>query len=684
MPGQVGLPVGCGRLVVMCGITGLFGQATTSSDALRASVTMMAGELAHRGPDDDGSWVDAEAGIAFGHRRLAVIDPTPAGAQPMVSASGRTVLVFNGCIYNFTELRRQLGSLLPWRGHSDTEVLVEAIEAWGPQRAAERAEGMFAFAAWDRPTRTLSLGRDRLGEKPLYWGIIAGRVAFASDLAAIRRVPGFRPDLDPLAVGSLLRWSFIAHPRTIYRGVEQLAPGTLVHAHLDGDRVATTSTTWWSMNDVAEQATRTRAGQATRDAGRQADRHTSAEAAERIDQLLTESVTSRLVADVPTGAFLSGGIDSSLIAAIAQRQLGSTRLQTFTVAMPEIGFDESASAAAVAAHLGTQHTQLQLSTADALAVVPQLAAIYSEPFADPSMLPSVALCAAVGRQVTVALSGDGGDEAFAGYNRHVFGPRYSRRARRLPSWVRRGIGGTMAAVPPRLVDTATRSAGTLIKPLRGQRNVGDKLHKVAGLLAAGDRSTWDVLAATWPDDVLGGGEHSPSPTAGLAVMDDPLDAMLLADTAVVLPDEMLVKLDRASMAVGLEVRTPLLDYRIVEYAWTLPRQQLIDGRTGKAVLRRVLGEHVPAALFERPKMGFDPPLGAWLRGPLRPWAEDLLSEQRLRGDGWIDADAVRRTWRQHLAGRVNAEYRLWAVLMLNSWLDAQTPAGHERVQGSSR
>lgn len=647
----------------MCGIAGLLDpRRETGTGPLEEAARAMAGALAHRGPDDAGVWSDAAEGAALSHRRLSIIDLSSAGHQPMTSASGRTTLVCNGELYNHRELRAELEALgRRFRGRSDTEVFVEAIDAWGVRRALERANGMFAIGVWDASWRALTLARDRLGEKPLYYGTVGGRFAFASELRGLRALPGFDASIDEHAVAAYLRWSYVPHPMTIHRGVSQLAPGELLHVRVADGRIMTDPVRWWSIEDAAAR------GQASRRAPLDPD------AEDRLVDLLGDAVRMRLEADVPMGAFLSGGIDSSMVAALAQQALGSTRLRTFTMRMPDVAFDESADAARVAAHLGTDHTTVDLSARDALAAIPDLAGVWDEPFGDPSMLPTLLLCRAARRQLTVSLGGDGGDEVFAGYNRHALGYAIWRRVGRVPRPLRRGVSRALLLPSPRLVDATARRARGVLPKRWDVRNPGDKVQKLASLLRADGSDLWAVLASTWPrpEEVLAGRATATDPRADRHVCIDPVEELLLLDTAAVLPDEMLVKVDRASMAVALEVRVPFLDHRVVEWAWTLPMEAKAGGGEGKRLVRQALRRFVPPEVVERPKMGFDPPVAAWLRGPLRPWAEDLLAEARLRADGWFDAAALRATWDEHQSGRRNWDYRLWAVLMFNAWLDAQ-------------
>ena len=640
----------------MCGIAGVVSAgAMDPAQAIRLASTM-ADTLIHRGPDGAGTEVDPSARTVLAQRRLAIIDLSPAGRQPMISRSGRWTVVFNGEIYNHRVIRAELESAgVTFRGHSDTETLVEAIDRWGFEPALERTNGMFAIAAWDRDRGMLVLARDRLGEKPLYWTHQGhDRFAFASELRALRVLPGVDLRIDPSAATALLHWSFIPHPGTIYEGVRQLPPGGLLEVSITDADVTVTERSWWSLGDTLDAALRERATS------------TLDEAAEELEGLLADAVAMRLESDVPLGAFLSGGIDSSLISALAQRAQPGRTLRTFTVSMPELGFDESRHAATVARHLGTDHQEVDLSLTDAFDLIPRLPAIWDEPFADPSMLPTALLCRAARDQLTVCLGGDGGDELFAGYNRHVFGASISRRAGHLPESVRKALAAVLLAPSPNTVDRASHAISRVLPADRRIPNAGDKVQKVAALLRADGRS-WDTLAQVWPSSDLGTTPARPSVPQLFGPIDE-VEQLMLADTAAVLPDQMLVKLDRGSMAASLEVRAPFLDHRLLEWAWRQPTSIKTAGGVGKVVLRRVAERVLPAEIVERPKMGFDPPLGAWLRNELRPWASDLLAAPRSVSEGWIDGAALRRVWAEHSSGERNWDYRLWGVLMLEAWL----------------
>ncbi len=658
----------------MCGIAGLLDPATgAGAERLGALAGTMAARLEHRGPDDRGLWVDPGGRIALGHRRLSVVDISPQGHQPMVSADGRWVLAYNGEIYNFPALRRRLTAAgLAFRGDSDTEVLLGAVQEWGLDAALEASEGMFAFALWDRHRGELHLARDRFGEKPLFYGWTGGLLAFASELKALRALPGFTAELDRRAVALFLRHNCIPAPRTVYRGVAKLLPGHLVTVDASAPSGAPLRCrAYWSAAGAVEDARRL-----PMDGPPEI-------LADRVESTLSDAVAARMVADVPVGAFLSGGIDSSLVVALMQ-QTAPRPVRTFTVGFAERAYDESSEAAAVAAHLGTDHTQLRVSDEDAAEVIPRLPEIWDEPFADISQIPVFLVSRLARTQVTVALSGDGGDELFAGYNRHAWLERLWRHGSTLPDPMRRAAGAALSRLPPGLVDGAARATDLL--PVRWQvRNPSTKVAKVAKVLAAaGPEDAYVALTSHWDlaDGMVAGGEGPD----GHGFRGDPVDLvpppsltgitarMLWSDTVGYLPDDILTKVDRAAMANSLETRVPFLDRGVFDLAWRLPMEVKLHQGATKWILRQVLGRHVPAPLFERPKMGFGLPIGAWLRGPLRPWAEELLGERRLRAQDLLDPAPVRRAWRDHLAGRRDLGYELWDVLVLQAWLDRWMPA----------
>ena len=651
----------------MCGIAGILDPtASTSADRLGALASTMVSPLEHRGPDDKGVWVDADAGVAFGHRRLAVIDLGPGGAQPMVSAGGRWVMGYNGEIYNHVEVRHRLeGAGMVFRGSSDTEVLMAAVEHWGVDRALDACEGMFAVALWDRRERELHLLRDRFGEKPLYYGWVGKVFAFGSELKALSTLPGFGAELDRRAVTRYLRHNCVPAPDTIWRGIRKLVPGHLVTLRSPTKGVFPEPRCYWS---AAEAVTRARQNQLI---------GSDSEMTDQLEDVLSAAVAARMVADVPVGAFLSGGIDSSTIVALMQ-QHASGPVRTFTVGFADRSFDESSEAAAVAAHLGTDHTAVHVADAEAIEVIPHLADIWDEPFADVSQIPTYLVSRVARQDVTVSLSGDGGDELFAGYNRHAWLDRVWGRAAVLPASARRTAGSALGSVPPAVIEQAARA--TRILPAGWQvRNPSTKAAKLARVLSASDpEDAYRALTTHWDDApslVLGNdlgavaSDRSGSPVSGGGITEQ----MLWSDLVGYLPDDILAKLDRAAMAVSLETRVPFLDRGILDLAWRLPLDAKLRGRQTKWVLRQVLERHVPAALVERPKMGFGLPIGPWLRGVLAPWAEHLLDERRLRDQGLLDPVPIRRAWDLHRTGRRDLGYELWDVLVLQSWLDRWLP-----------
>jgi asparagine synthase (glutamine-hydrolysing) len=627
----------------------------------------MATAIEHRGPDEGDVWVDADGGVGFGHRRLSVIGLGPVGHQPMVSGSGRFVLNYNGEIYNYLSVGKRLESAgATLRGGSDTEVLLGAIETWGLDEALDAVEGMFALALWDRHRRELHLVRDRLGEKPLYYGWVGRHFAFASELKALRRLPAFVPELDRGAAALFLRHNCVPAPRTIYRGIAKLEPGEVVTVGPDercGKEPRRRS--YWSARDAVESARQ----------------HLLADdpaaLADRVETVLGDAVEARMVADVPVGAFLSGGVDSSLVVALMQ-QASSRPVRTFTIGFAEAAFDESVDASAVAAHLGTDHTVLRVGEAEALAVIPSLAEIWDEPFGDCSQIPTLLVSRLARSQVTVSLSGDGGDELFAGYNRHAWLERLQAGAALVPAGARRWVGASMARVPPAAVERTARLSAAL--PRRWQlRNPADKFAKVARVLASdGAEEAYLALVSHWdePGSVVRGAQDAQSLASRpelWPVLGGVTEQVLWLDLVGYLPDDILTKLDRAAMACSLETRVPFLDRQVLDLAWRLPMSAKLHGGVTKKVLRTVLHRHVPAALVDRPKMGFGVPIGAWLRGPLRPWAEELLGRDRLVDQGVLDPDPVRLAWTTHQSGRRDLGYALWDVLMLEAWLDHWMP-----------
>jgi asparagine synthase (glutamine-hydrolysing) len=653
----------------MCGITGFWTPGGLNLEDARGTVTAMADALRHRGPDDEGTWIDPEAGIALGFRRLAILDLTPTGRQPMESATGRFVIVFNGEIYNHQALRRELANLgHSFRGRSDTEVLVAALEAWGMRRTLEQCNGMFAFALWDKAERTLHLARDRAGEKPLYYGWMGQTLLFGSELKALRAHPTFQPQIDRNALALYLRRGYVPSPYSIYVGVNKLPAGTWLTLRPDCMRTDTAPTAYWSLQAVAEQGV----AEPVRD--------DPAEVVETLHDLLSDAVKLRMEADVPLGAFLSGGIDSSTIVALMQTH--SVRpVRTFTIGFQDTQHDEAHHAAAVARHLGTEHTELYLTPADALAVIPRLPVLYDEPFADTSQIPTFLVSELTRRHVTVSLSGDAGDELFGGYRRLRLGPAIWRGIEWLPLPVRRRLASLLT--PPATTGNGQRAPllGRLTRRLTGKRNLLERLRQVAEILPLESPvALYHYMMSYWKDPtvLMPDARELPIPATDPARRPDfggnPEHTMMFLDTVAYLTDDILVKLDRASMGTSLEARVPLLDHRVIEFAWRMPLSVKLHGGKGtKWPLREVLHRYVPRALVDRPKQGFHMPIADWLRGPLRDWAESLLDERRLRDSGTFDPRPIRKKWTEHLAGTTRWDYHLWTVLMFESWVEANSP-----------
>jgi asparagine synthase (glutamine-hydrolysing) len=649
----------------MCGLVGFLG-GVAGEDGDDALLRRMSDTLIHRGPDDGGVWCDSEQRIGLGHRRLAIVDLSPAGHQPMVSASGQFVIVFNGEIYNHLALRDKIqeasGKEQNWRGHSDTETLLAGIEAWGVEATLKKSIGMFAIALWDRQTRTLTLARDRMGEKPLYYGWQGGgneRVfLFGSELKALKAHPAFAADIDRGALCLLLRHNYIPAPYSIYQGIAKLEPGCLLSVSL-----AQPEPKIWKYWDAVEVA---RAGVAQPFAG------TADQAVDALEVLVKDAVRLQMMADVPLGAFLSGGIDSSTVVALMQVQ-SSRPVKTFTIGFNEEGYNEAIHAKAVARHLGTEHTELYVTPQQAIEVIPKLPSLYCEPFADSSQIPTFLVSQLAKQHVTVSLSGDAGDELFCGYNRYQITESLWRKLALVPAPLRALAAKGIASFSPAAWDS-------LAGIIPGAGRLGDKLHKRVDMLASSsvDELYLGIVSHQRnPADWVIGGQEPPTHLTGLRPELGELSAverMMALDTISYLPDDILVKVDRAAMGVSLESRVPFLDHRIVEFAWSLPLEyKLRDGQT-KWPLRQVLYRHVPRELIDRPKMGFGVPLHDWLRGPLRDWVEDLLDEARLRREGYFHPAPIRQMWAEHLSGRRNWMAQLWNVLMFQAWLE------EERVQ----
>lgn len=650
----------------MCGFVGVL---SNQADMLGSQyIARMTDAIRHRGPDDSGVWADPAAGVILGHRRLAIVDLTPAGHQPMACHTGRFITAFNGEIYNHLDLRRALeatGSAPAWRGHSDTETLLAGFVVWGIRATVERCIGMFAFAVWDKQTRALTLGRDRLGEKPLYYGWQgSGELAcflFGSELKALKAHPAFSAEVDRDALCLLMRHNYIPTPNSIYRGIRKLQPGTLLTVSLA--RREPVIETYWSLSDVAVSG------------NRQPFAGSSDQAVDELEALLKSAVRQQMVADVPLGAFLSGGIDSSTVVALMQAQ-SDRPVQTFTIGFNEEGYNEAVHAKAVARHLGTDHTELYVTPQQALDVIPNLPTLYCEPFADSSQIPTFLVSQLARRKVTVALSGDAGDELFAGYNRYVLARKFWGRISSVPRGMRQIAAGGIRVLSPTTWNKLLGPLQPLAPRSLRQANIGDKLHKGAGVLAADSIDDLYLgLVTHWqPEGLVIGGREPATYLCGNPLLLEGLDdvqRMMALDAVTYLPDDILVKVDRAAMGVSLEGRVPFLDHRVVEFAWRLPQTLKLQDGVSKWVLRQVLYRHVPKELIERPKMGFGVPIDVWLRGPLKDWAEALLDEGRLRREGFFNPAPIRTKWAEHLSGKRNWQYLLWDVLMFQAWLESQ-------------
>lgn len=647
----------------MCGFAG-FLELSVASDVAGWPIMLgrMGDAIRHRGPDGAGIWTDAEKGIGLVHRRLAILDLSPAGSQPMMSACGRYVVAFNGEIYNHLELRAALPQAPAWRGHSDTETLLAAVAAWGLEETLLRCVGMFAFSLWDRETQTLTMARDRLGEKSLYYGWQGYTFLFGSELKALKAHPAFRAEIDRNALALLMRHNYIPAPYSIYQGIHKLLPGSLLTVSLQ-NRNAQPQRYWDARQVVADGLAHPFTG-------------TPDDAVEALDKLLRDAVAKQMMADVPLGAFLSGGVDSSAIVALMQVQ-SSRPIKTFTIGFHEEGFNEAEHAKAVARHLGADHTELYVTPQQALDVIPRLPELYDEPFSDSSQIPTFLVSQMTRQHVTVSLSGDAGDELFGGYNRYVMGQRVWDKLSRLPMGLRLALSRMITGVSPESWNRLFGPIQTLLPMGMAQANIGDKLHKGAGVMAAKTPSDlYRLLVSHWPQPtelVLGATEPPTVLTeTGLQPQTDHfVHQMMALDLLTYLPDDILTKVDRAAMGVSLETRVPLLDHRVVEFAWSLPLDYKLRDGMGKWPLRQVLYKYVPKKLIERPKMGFGVPIDSWLRGPLRDWAEDLLGESRLRQEGFFSPAPIQQKWAEHLSGKRNWQYHLWDVLMFQAWLEQQ-------------
>lgn len=643
----------------MCGLTGFL--SLTYDQTTRSVLGNMADAITHRGPDDSGIWHDPNAGVGLAHRRLAIVDLSPAGHQPMHSPSGRYVLAFNGEIYNHSALRQTLGSRV-WQGQSDTETLLAGFDTWGIETTLRQSIGMFAIAVWDKQTHTLTLARDRLGEKPLYYGWQGDYFLFGSELKALKASPAFHAEIDRDALCLYMRHAYIPAPHSIYQGIAKLMPGCILSVSLTQPQPQIHA--YWSTLDIAQRGvTSTFTG-------------TPESAVSKLEILLSDAIKQQMMADVPLGAFLSGGIDSSTIVALMQAQ-SARPVKTFSIGFHEDLYNEAQHAKIVARHLGTDHTELYVTSDECMQVIPRLPDLYDEPFSDSSQIPTFLVSQLARQKVTVSLSGDAGDELFAGYNRYQLTANTWAKLSHIPRPIRQWTANAITRVSPA---SWNRIASVLkfIIPAFGQwANTGDKLHKGAGVMAS--RNTAELyrnMISHWhypADVVMGGTEPLTLMTRQLPGLHhlNKIERMMVLDLLTYLPDDILCKVDRASMGVSLESRMPFLDHRVVEFAWQLPLEYKLREAQTKWVLRQVLYRHIPKELVERPKMGFGVPIDSWLRGPLREWAENLLSESRLHHDGYFHAAPIRQKWQEHLSGQRNWQQQLWTVLMFNQWLDAQ-------------
>jgi asparagine synthase (glutamine-hydrolysing) len=642
----------------MCGIAGIYYQSNAGSAPrlLQATIDAMTDTLVHRGPDSRGTWIDPEAGVGLGHRRLAIRDLSPAGHQPMVSSCGRYVIIYNGEVYSHKEIGRDLEkSGRHLRGSSDTEVILEACAEWGVEPTVKRLIGMFAFALFDREKGEIYLVRDRLGIKPLYWGLIDGLLVFGSELKALRAADGWEPRIDRNALAAFMRHNYIPAPHSIYQGVQKLEPGCMLSLTRQG---APEITRFWNLRGIAEQG------------GATPSQRSETELLDQLDSLLRDAVQRRMVADVPLGSLLSGGIDSSLVTALMAEQ-SDRPINTFAIGFQESEYNEAPYAREIAKHLGTDHTELYVESGHALDLVGKLPYWYDEPFADSSQIPTMMVCELTRKHVTVVLSGDGGDELFAGYGRYALAQNMWEKANVAPYPVRKMVARALLAQPSARLD----ALGQYL-PRRWQRpQMGIKLHKFANALLLDDPDAMYLrMLSHWhePDDIVIGAHEAKGILWDKSVtrtIPNFLDRMQFLDTVTYLPDDILTKVDRASMSVALEARVPLLDHRIVELAWNMPRHMKMRDGESKWALRQALYKRVPRHLIERPKMGFGVPFDQWLRGPLRDWAEALLDENRLEQQGLFKAAPIRERWRAHLDG-ANWGYPLWNVLMAQAWIEA--------------
>jgi asparagine synthase (glutamine-hydrolysing) len=645
----------------MCGITGFWDiSREISNEQLPVVIQQMANAILHRGPDSGGHWVDTDIGITLGHRRLAIVDLSMEGHQPMMSADSRYVMVFNGEIYNFLELRKELEFLgYKFRGHSDTEVMLNSFSQWGVEAAVKRFNGMFAFAVWDCQERVLYLGRDRLGEKPLYYGWVGRTLLFASELKSLKNHPDFHPDINRDAVATFLRFGYIPAPYSIYQGIYKLPPASILS--WNGVSEAPQPKLYWSAKEVAELGVK------------QQFQGDNFEAVTQLEKLLSDAVKMRMIADVPLGAFLSGGIDSSTIVSLMQAQ-SNRAVKTFSIGFHEKSYDEAPYAKAVAKYLGTEHQEFYVTSESALDVIPKLPTLYDEPFSDPSQIPTYLVSQLAREHVTVALSGDGGDELFGGYSRYLITNNLWQKMNHIPPAIRNIIGNTLSSISPESWDFGFNLLGNALGKASKLKHQGDKVHQLAQVLKVSHpEPIYARLSSHWKEPekvVIGSHEINTAYTdkESWASVNHFIEHMMYTDTVTYLPDDILVKVDRANMGVSLEGRIPFLDHRVVEFAWQIPLSMKVHNGQGKWLLRQLLHKHLPEHLVERPKMGFSVPIDIWLRGPLKDWAESLLDENLLKSQGFLNPAPIRQKWTEHITGARNWHFYLWDILMFQAWL----------------
>jgi asparagine synthase (glutamine-hydrolysing) len=652
----------------VCGFAGfLSASSSISSSGWPALLGQMGDAIRHRGPDDSGVWFDEDTGIGLSHRRLSIVDLSAAGHQPMQASSGRYVIAFNGEIYNHETIRRELentGHGQAWRGHSDTETLLAGFDAWGIEDTIKKSIGMFAIALWDKHDRTLTLVRDRLGEKPLYYGWQDDTFLFCSELKALKVHPAFRASIDRNALALMMHHNCIPAPYSIYQGIQKLLPGSLLTVSLQ-NRNAQLLKYWDARTVVADGLANPFKG-------------TAEDSVDALDKLLGDAVGQQMMADVPLGAFLSGGIDSSTIVALMQAQ-SSRPVRTFTIGFNEAGYNEAVHAKAVAKHLGTDHTELYVTSQQALDVIPRLPSLYCEPFSDSSQIPTFLVSQLARQDVTVSLSGDGGDELFGGYKRYFKTSKLNKKLSFFPVGLNTTLPWIIKGITPQVWNSLFSPVRSLLQRCNKSADIGFKLHLAADMLKArsyGEVELYHFMVQHWPraSELVLGASEVPTVFSEPNLQpktDDFFHKMMALDMLAYLPDDILTKVDRAAMGVSLETRVPLLDHRVVEFAWSVPLDYKMRGGEGKWLLRQVLHKYIPKELMDRPKMGFGIPIDMWLRGPLRDWSEELLSESRLRDGGYFNPLPIRQKWKEHISGIRNWEYCLWDVLMFQAWLDEQ-------------